>query len=90
MMLNQGRPRSHLRFQRWNVLAKVTNGSLSSVRVDVLLLSTVDTVFGLVEFVAAVEAEDDDSLLLRDCLYSSGSICWLVLWRRQALHFAHQ
>ena len=71
MILNQGRPRSHLQFQRWNVLAKVTDGYLSSVRVDVSLLSTVDTVFGLVEPVAAVEAEDDDNLLLlRDCLYS--------------------
>ena len=76
MVLNQGRPRSHLRFQRWNVLAKVTNRSLSSVKVNVSLLSTVDTVFGLVESVAAVEAEnDDDSLLLRNCLYSSQSIC---------------
>ena len=58
------------------MLAKVTDGSLLPVKVDVSLLSTVDTVLGLVEPVAAVEAEDDDdSLLLPDCLYFSGSIC---------------
>ena len=56
----------------------MTEGFLSSVKFKVSLVSVVDTVDGLVDPVAAVDAEEL-SLLLQLLLYSSGSLYWFVL-----------